>query len=77
MFSIQKWDFLNPAGIDSSSIKHRMLHKTHTRKYIRLRIHLEEVRYDELSSAEVDEPVRDDGDAVSVYTHENIKSQLL
>ena len=65
MFSIKKWDFLYPAGIDFSSFKHRMFHETHARINIRPRIHLEQVGYDELSSSEVDEPVGDDGDAFS------------
>jgi hypothetical protein len=45
-----------------------MVHITDTRKYIRLRIHLEEVGYDELSSTKVDEPVTDDGDAVILHS---------
>ena len=74
MFSVEEWDFLYPARIDSSSLEHRMLHVAHTRKYIRLRIYLEEVGYYELSSTEVDEPVTDDGIFLRVYGHKIIYS---
>lgn len=67
MFSIEKWNPLYPTRIDPTSLEHRMIHKTHTRKYIRLRIHLEEVGYDELSSTEVDEPIYDDGGAFRIH----------
>lgn len=64
VFFIEKWNPLYPTRIDSMSLEHRMIHIAHARKYIRLRIHLEEVWYDELSSTEVDEPVGDDGGAI-------------
>ena len=61
MFAVKKWNPLYPTRIDSTSLEHRMIHKTDTRKNIRLGIELEEVGYDELSSTEVDEPIYDDG----------------
>jgi hypothetical protein len=64
--AIQEWDFLKPTRINSSSCEHRVIHVAHACKNIRLRIHLEEVGYDEFCSSEVDEPVGDDGD-VFIY----------
>ena len=68
--TIQKWDTLYPARVDPSSLQHRVLHIAHTCKYIRLRIEFQKVRYDELSSSEVDEPVGYDGNArIIQYFH--------
>ena len=62
MMTIEKGNSLQPARVDISSLEHRMIHIAHTRIDIRTRIEFQKVRYHELSSAEVDEPVADDGD---------------
>lgn len=62
MFAVEKWDLLYPARVYSPSCEHRMIHIADAGIDIRLRIEFEEVRYDEFSSSEVDEPVGDDGD---------------
>ena len=69
MLFIQKWDFLEPTAVYLASMKHRMLHETDTGINIRLRKHLEEVRYDDFCSSEIDEPVSDYGDAVGFIFH--------
>lgn len=69
MFAVQKWNFLEPTGIYFSSHEHGVIHKTHTRVDIRIWKSLEEMRDDEFSSSEIDEPVGDDGDALVLKIH--------
>ena len=69
MSAIQKWNLLDPARVDSTSLEHRMLHEARARIDIRMRKHLEQMRNDELSSGEVDEPVTDDGDVIILHSH--------
>jgi hypothetical protein len=69
MISIKKWYSLQPARIYTLPFEHRMIHIADARIDIRLWIEFEEMRYDELSSPEVDEPVTDDGDTLVRKVH--------
>ncbi len=69
MSAIQKWNLLDPARVDSTSLEHRMLHEAHARIDIRMRKHLEQMGDNEFGSGEVDEPVGDNGDVFSFLVH--------
>ena len=62
MTTIEKGDFLDPARVDLASFEHRVIRIADTRIDVSLGKCFEEVRDDELSSSEVDEPVCDDSD---------------